>query len=133
MKKWKHISEDNRNTISSCISHNKKLIEISNIINYDPRAISKEVKRNRKPINYADQVISNCPNLNRWPYVCTNCPNRYKKCPYVKFIYDSKTAQRKATANLINSRKGIDSDSDEFNKLDEIIKKELMKINLFIK
>lgn len=123
MKKWKHISEDNRNTISSCISHNKKLIEISNIINYDPRAISKEVKRNRKPINYADQVISNCPKLNRWPYVCTNCPNRYKKCPYVKFIYDSKTAQRKATTNLINSRKGIDSDSDEFNKLDEIIKK----------
>ena len=32
-------------------------------------------------------------------------------------------AQRKATANLINSRKGIDLDSDEFNKLDAIIKK----------
>ena len=78
VKTWKHMSEDNRKTICSCISHNKKLIEISRIINYDPRAISKEVKRNRKPVDYADQIESKCPKLNRWPYVCTNCKNRYK-------------------------------------------------------
>lgn len=112
MKTWKHISEDNRKTICSCISHNKKLIEISKIINYDPRAISKEVKRTRKPVDYADQTESKCPKLNRWPYVCTNCKNRYKDCPFVKFIYDSKVAQRKADANLINSRKGIDLDTE---------------------
>ena len=123
MKTWKHISEDNRKTICSCISHNKKLIEISKIINYDPRAISKEVKRNRKPVDYADKTESKCPKLNRWPYVCTNCKNRYKDCPFVKFIYDSKVAQRKADANLINSRKGIDLDAEEFKKLDAIIKK----------
>ncbi|MDY6015341.1 MAG: hypothetical protein SPI91_02650 [Bacilli bacterium] len=34
MKTRKHTSEDNRKTICSCISHNKKLIEISKIINY---------------------------------------------------------------------------------------------------
>ena len=112
MKAWKHISEDNRKTICSCISHNKKLIEISKIINYDPRAISKEVKRNRKPVDYADQTESKCPKLNRWPYVCTNCKYRYKDCPFVKFIYDSKVAQRKDDANLINSRKGIDLDAE---------------------
>ena len=123
MKTWKHLSEDNRKTICSCISHNKKLIEISKIINYDPRAISKEVKRNRKPVDYTDQTESKCPKLNRWPYVCTNCKNRYKDCPFVKFTYDSKVAQSKANANLVNSRKGIDLTSDEFNKLDEIIKK----------
>lgn len=124
MKTRKHMSEDNRKTICSCISHNKKLIEISKIINYDSRAISKEVKRNRKPVDYyADQKESKCPKLNRWPYVCINCKNRYKNCPFVKFVYDSKVAQRKADANLINSRKGIDLDSDEFDKLDSIIKK----------
>lgn len=48
------MNEDIRKTISSCIAHNKKLIEISKIIDYDPSAISKEVKRNRKPVNYAD-------------------------------------------------------------------------------
>ena len=63
MKTWKHISEDNRKTICSCISHNKKLIEISKIINYDPRAISKEVKRTSKPVDYADQLKVNVLNL----------------------------------------------------------------------
>ena len=123
MKTWKHMSEDNRKTICSCISHNKKLIEISEIIGYDPRAISKEVRRNRITVGSIEQTESKCPKLNRWPYVCTNCKNRYKDCPFVKFVYNSKQAQKRADANLINSRKGIDLDSDEFNKLDLIIKK----------
>ena len=44
-------------------------------------------------------------------------------CKHIKFKYDANTAQRKAEANLINSRRGIDLDDDEFNKLDSIIKK----------
>ena len=102
------MSKYNRKTICSCISHNKKLIEIGKIINYDPRVISKEVKRNRIPVDYADQTKSKFHKLNRWSYVCTNCNNRYRNCSFVKFIYDSKIVQRKADANLINSRKGTD-------------------------
>ena len=123
MKTWKHLDIENRKTISSCISHNYKLINISKILNYDPRGISREVKRNRIPIDFPNATSSNCPTLKRWPYVCTNCKNRYKECPFIKFKYDAKIAQRKADANLINSRKGIDINNDEFNKLDSIIKK----------
>ena len=47
MKTWKHLDIENRKVISSCISHNYKLINISKILNYDPRGISREVKRNR--------------------------------------------------------------------------------------
>ena len=94
------------------------------MIQLDPRSVSREVKRNRIPIDFADGVKSNCDKLKRWPYVCSNCSNRYNKnYPFVKLKYDSKIAQRKADANLINSRKGIDLDSEEFNKLDAIIKK----------
>ena len=123
MKTWKHLDIENRKAISSCISHNYKLINISKILNYDPRGISREVKRNRIPIDFPNATSSNCPTLKRWPYVCTNCKNRYKECPFIKFKYDAKIAQRKADANLINSRKGIDINNDEFNKLDYIIKK----------
>ena len=123
MKTWKHLDIENRKAISSCISHNYKLINISKILNYDPRGISREVKRNRIPIDFPNATSSNCPTLKRWPYVCTNCKNRYKECPFIKFKYDAKIAQRKADANLINSRKGIDINNDEFNKLDSIIKK----------
>lgn len=114
---------ENRKTISSCISHNYKLINISKILEYNTKGISREVKRNRIPIDFPDATSSNCSKLKRWPYVCTNCKSRYKDCPFVKFKYDSKIAQRKADANLINFRKGIDVDSEKFNKIDSIIKK----------
>ncbi len=123
MKTWKHLDIENRKTISSCISHNYKLINISKILNYDPRGISRKVKRNRISIDFPNATSSNCSTLKRWSYVCSNCKNRYKKCPFIKFKYDAKIAQRKADDNLINSRKGIDINNDEFNKLDSIIKK----------
>lgn len=123
MKTWKHINAEQRKVICSGIAHNKKLYQIADMINLDPRSVSREVKRNRTAINYSDESSSNCSKLKRWPYVCSNCKLRYKNCSFIKFKYDSKIAQNKADANLINSRKGIDLDSEEFNKLDSIIKK----------
>lgn len=64
MKNWKHLDIQNRKTISSCISHNYKLINISKILEYDSRAISREVKRNRIPVDFPDATSSNCPKLN---------------------------------------------------------------------
>lgn len=124
MKTWKHINFEQRKIISSGIAHNKKLIEIAEELSLDPRSISKEVKRNRIPIDTFNKSQSTCPNLNRWPLVCTKCRLRYSKdCIYTKFKYDAKIANDKAEANLINSRKGIDIDSSDFFKLDLIIKK----------
>lgn len=121
---WKHINFEQRKLISSGIAHNDKLIEIAKILDLDPRSISKEVRRNRVPIDYESEYIVKCPNLNRWPLVCTKCKFRYSRdCSYTKFKYDARTAQRRADANLINSRKGIDLDSEEFKKLDSIIKR----------
>ena len=122
MKTWKHINYEQRKTISSCISHDYKLINISKILDLDPRSISREVKRNREIINYQKTNSVHCEKLNRWPYVCANCKLRYKNCPFTQYKYVASTAQKKANANLINSRKGIDIDSEEFKKLDLIIK-----------
>lgn len=123
-KTWKHINFEQRKLISSGIAHNDKLIEIAERLDLDPRSISKEVRRNRVPIDYESEYIVKCPILNRWPLVCTKCKLRYSRdCCYTKFKYDARTAQRKADANLINSRKGIDLDNEEFKKLDSIIKK----------
>ena len=124
MKTWKHLNLEQRKIISSGIAHNDKLINIAERLELDPRGISREVRRNRIPIGYPDGTISKCTKLNRWPLVCTKCKFRYSSnCKHVKLKYDAKTAQRKADANLINSRRGIDLDDEEFNKLDSIIKK----------
>ena len=123
-KTWKHINLEQRKLISSGIAHNDRLIEIAERLELDSRSISKEVRRNRIPIDYTKEYISKCPNFNRWSLVCTKCKVRYSKdCCYKKFKYDARTVQRKADANLINLRKGIDLDSEEFKKLDSIIKK----------
>lgn len=124
MKTWKHLNIEQRKIISSGLAHNDKLIEIAERLEMDPRGISREVKRNRIPIKYPDGTISKCTKLNRWPLVCSNCKYRYSsKCNHVKYKYDAKTAQKKADANLINSRRGIDLDDEEFKELDSIIKK----------
>ena len=113
-----------KKTYQPGIAHNDKLIETAERLGLDSRSISIEVRRNRVPVDYTKEYISKCPNFNRWSLVCTKCKLRYSKdCCYKKFKYDARTVQRKADANLINLRKGIDLDSEEFKKLDSIIKK----------
>ena len=120
MKELKHLTLEQRKTISSGISHNYKLREIGENLLVDPTSVSKEVKRNR--IETSVGLKNDCKRTKRWPYVCTGCKEKYKNCPYTKYKYDVAIAQKKADINLINSRKGIDLDSEEFNKLDKIIK-----------
>ena len=113
MKTWKHLNIEQRKIISSGLAHNDKLVDIAERLEFDPRGISREVRRNRIPIGYPDGTISKCSKLNRWPLVCTKCKFRYSSnCKHIKFKYDANTAQRKAEANLINSRRGIDLDDD---------------------
>lgn len=122
MKKWKHLTFEQRKVISNGISHNYKLKEIAETLGFDPTSISKEVKRNRNAITIGKN-IPDCKRINRWPYVCVGCNKKYNnQCFFTKYKYDAKSAQTKADNNLIFSRKGLDIDSEEFRKLDKIIK-----------
>lgn len=129
---WKHINFEQRKTISSSIKHNLKLIQIANLLDLDPTSISKEVKRNRVPVNIG-RDFKPCDKLNRWPFVCDNCKFKYGACRRNKLKYDPKIAQNKANANLINSRKGLDINNDDFKVIDEIIKNGIAEKNLSIK
>jgi IS30 family transposase len=122
MKKWKHINFEQRKTIASGIAHKMKVKNIGELLELDPTGISREVKRNRiivEPIKNTNEI---CPTLKRWPYVCTGCKKRYHDCPFNKFIYNAKKAQKKADYNLKISRKGLDLDSEEFKQIDSIIR-----------
>ena len=122
MKKWKHINYEQRKTISSGISHQLKLKNIAELLDLDPTGISREVKRNRRIVEPIKNLKENCPKLERWPFVCSNCKKRYNNCPFNKFIYTASYAQKMADYNLKISRKGLDVTSDEFKKIDNIIK-----------
>ena len=122
MKDWKHLNFEQRKVIANGISQNYKLKQIAETLGYDPTSISKEVKRNRECISIGSN-ITNCKKVNRWPFVCTGCQKKYNsKCVFTKYKYDASKAQNKADVNLINSRKGIDIDSEHFKELDKIVK-----------
>lgn len=71
MKTWKQINFEHRKAISSRITHNDKLIEISERFGFDPRSISKEVRRNRIPVDYPyDDINPKCFKFNRWFSLC---------------------------------------------------------------
>ena len=120
MKSWKHFTLEQRKTISSGISHQIKLKDIGESLLVDPTSVSKEVKRNRIEISIG--LKNKCKRTQRWPYVCTGCKERYKNCPFTKYKYVATKAQEKANANLINSRRGIDVDEEEYKQLDKVIK-----------
>lgn len=122
MKKWKHINFEQRKTIASAIAHKMKVKDIGELLELDPTGISREVKRNRIIVEPIKQINDKCPSLKRWPHVCTGCKKRYQDCPYNKFIYNAKNAQKLADYNLKISRRGLDITSSEFKQLDNIIK-----------
>ena len=122
MKDWKHLTLEQRKVISNGISHNYKLKEIAETLGFDPTSISKEVKRNRDATSIGLNT-TDCKRTQRWPYICTGCKKKYNNsCPFTKYKYDADKAQNKADINLVNSRKGIDISSEQFVKLDNIIK-----------
>lgn len=121
-KSWNHINFEQRKTIASGLAHNYKILDIANLLGIDPTSISKEVKRNRDIIVVSNS-ISNCKRTQRWPYVCSGCTKRYRSCPFTKYKYNAKSAQTKADFKLLDSRRGIDVDAEEFRQLDDIIKK----------
>lgn len=122
---FKHITFEQRKVIASMISSKHKLKEIGEALNLDPTSISKEVKRNRirlYPTHNPSLNLKVCSKLDRFPYICNTCKSRYEPCPFEKYIYKANEAQNKANSKLILSRRGLDSSSDEFKELDEIVK-----------
>ena len=120
--KWEHLNIEKRKIISHLISQKKKLCEIAEMLNMDPTSISKEVKRNRylSCPGYLKEV--KCKRLDRFPFVCNACHRKYSDCRYDQYRYDSERAQEKADYLLHNSRKGINVNKEEFEKINDLVK-----------
>ena len=63
MKNWRHLTFEQRKTISSGISHGYKLNIIGENLLVDPTSVSKEVKRNRIQISIG--LKNNCKKTQR--------------------------------------------------------------------
>lgn len=119
----KHLSFDNRKTISNLLTRKLKCFEIALAIGCDPTTISKEIKKNRtisrRPIGYESSM---CEKLNRFPHVCLGCDQKYGECRHTQFKYDPSLAQKRYETLLVESRRGINLTIDEHAQLNSELK-----------
>jgi IS30 family transposase len=61
-----------------------------------------------------------CNKTDFWPHVCNRC-KWLNRCPEIRYSYDAARADRIANYRASNSRRGIDLDPHELEKLDAIV------------
>lgn len=120
--KWEHLNFEKRKIITKMISLKNSLCEIADLLNMDPTSISKELKRNRYLSCKGNLKNVKCNKLDRFPYVCNCCSRRYTDCKYDQYRYEAQYAQERADEKLHNSRKGINVNKEEFEKINSLVK-----------
>ena len=133
--KNKHLTYDNRLDIENGISNGKTFRSIGIELDKDPTTISKEIKRNFQYQN--TQIItrtldgklikSKCTLLNKPPYVCNNCKLKRRDCGFDKRFYYAKKAHLNYQDNLVESRRAVVLDKEEFYEMDKMISKGISK------
>ena len=133
--KNKHLTYYDRLDIEEGISKGKTFRSIGIELDKDPTTISKEIKRN---LQYKDTEVvtktldgklikANCALLNKPPYVCNNCKLKRRDCGFDKRFYYAKKAQLNYQENLIEPRRAVVLDKEEFYEMDKIISKGVAK------
>lgn len=122
--KWEHLKFEQRKQIGSMLSHGNKLVEIAKILEMDSTSISKEIRRNRIMVKKAMEKKA-CKHTMRFPYCCNACQLKYTTCPFNQYRYDAKIAQEMADAKLVNVRRGINIEEEDFQRVDTLIKQGL--------
>ena len=65
-------------------------------------------------------VEQSCATTDKWPYTCNRC-KQFATCPEQRYIYDVRRAQKIAASRASLSRRGIDLDAGEPERLDSLI------------
>ncbi len=109
--------------------------EIAGELGRSPSSVYYEVLNNRtidKGAHKGERVAKlpekMCPKLEKWPYVCNGCKQWHYHCSQkFKVEYCSVRAQKLAEETKKNSRMGVDRDEVEFNRIMDIIRKDLSR------
>ena len=122
-KRNKHMTLDDRIEIQECLNKGMTFKAIAQRIEKDQTTVSKEVKLHGKTYtNSFTKMDECCPKLLKAPFVCNGCPKRnHSNCPYVRRVYQAKTAQQEYETVLVESREGIPLTKEEFYETERII------------
>lgn len=127
MAKNKHLSLSDRYDIEKYLNQGFNFSEIGRLMNKSDRTIAFEVKKHKQRIKkngFNNTKYFPCERLNKTPFVCNGCDSKHS-CRKTRFEYYGKQANDEYKETLVSSRKGIDMQSDEFNRLNQIVVEEV--------
>lgn len=127
----KHLTYNDSLDIEEGISKGKTFRSIGIELDKNPTTIAKEINHN---LQYKDtEVVTKtlngklikpeCTHLNNPPYVCNNCKLKRRDCGFDKCFYYAKKAQLNYQENLVESRRAVVLDKEEFYEMDKLISK----------
>ena len=122
----KHLNLSQRILIESNLNENNSLRKIGEIISKPHTTVSREILTRRSLVkgNHFNNFNTKCDKTEKAPFVCNGCPNK-NKCKKNRYFYYAEDANNDYRKTLIESRQGIDFESDDFRKMDKIIKEEV--------
>lgn len=133
--KNKHLTYDNYLDIEKGVSNGKTFRSIDIETDKDPTTISKEFKRNFQYQNTeiitrtldGKSVKPKCSLLNKPSYVYNNCKLKRRDCGFVKRSYYAKKAHLNYQDNLVESRRAVILEKEEFYEINKIISNRISK------
>ena len=128
----KHLNLSQRIVIEGKLNERVSLRKIGEMVNKPHTTISREIITRRvlvKGNNYNNYDV-NCSKTSKAPFVCNGCSNK-NKCKKNRYYYYAKDANDDYRKTLVEAREGIDFESIDFRKMDEIIKDEVDKGHSF--
>lgn len=128
----KHLNLSQRIVIEGKLNEGISLRKIGEMVNKPHTTISREIITRRVLIkgNSYNNYDVNCSKTSKAPFVCNVCPNK-GKCKKNRYYYYAKDANDDYRKTLVEAREGIDFESTDFRKMDEIIKDEVDKGHSF--
>ena len=128
MTKYKHLSQSDRLDIEKYLNNGFNFSQIGRIMNKSDRTIAYEVKNHKQRIkknDFNNYKYFPCDKLNHTPFVCNGCDTKHA-CRKTRYEYYAKQADKDYKDLLSSSRVGIDMNCEEFIKLNEILKEEVV-------
>ena len=119
VKKYKHLSFEDRCVIEEFLNRGFNFTQISNRLNKDRTTISKEVLKHRFLRGNASPDRPCCFEA-KHPYVCNACP-KLEHCKKQKYSYNAHIAYNEYKQTLISQREHLNITKEQIASINDII------------
>lgn len=120
VKKYKHLSFEDRCTIEEFLNYGYNFTQIANRLGKDRTTISDEIRKHRFLRNSLNKDIKPCCFESKPPYVCNGCSKK-NSCKKVRYTYNHAVAYNEYKKGLINSRKQVYITKEQIASINDVI------------